>query len=84
MLPVSNNTSTMLCIDLVLDIASATFRTVCVRVRVRFTSAVKTWPIFLQVGTEFKLLVEIKVYSHQLMHFLIQLCISLLSYIKIT
>jgi hypothetical protein len=26
----------------------------------------------------------IKFYSHQLMHFLIQLCISLLSYIKIT
>jgi len=26
----------------------------------------------------------IKVYSHQLMHFFIQLCISLLSYIKIT
>ena len=28
--------------------------------------------------------VYIKFYSHQLMHFFIQLCISLLSYIKIT
>ena len=28
--------------------------------------------------------IEIKFYSHQLMHFFIQLCISLLSYIKIT
>jgi len=27
---------------------------------------------------------QVKFYSHQLMHFFIQLCISLLSYIKIT
>jgi len=27
---------------------------------------------------------KVKFYSHQLMHFFIQLCISLLSYIKIT
>ena len=31
-----------------------------------------------------KLWCEVKFYSHQLMHFFIQLCISLLSYIKIT
>ena len=31
-----------------------------------------------------ELLHHIKIYSHQLMHFFIQLCISLLSYIKIT
>jgi len=31
-----------------------------------------------------KLPLEIKFYSHQLMHFLIQICISLLSYVKIT
>jgi len=32
----------------------------------------------------FKYSKTIKFYSHQLMHFFIQLCISLLSYIKIT
>ena len=31
-----------------------------------------------------KHVVAIKFYSHQLMHFFVQLCISLLSYIKIT
>jgi hypothetical protein len=32
----------------------------------------------------YELMYFIKFYSHQLIHFLIQLCISLLSYIKIT
>ena len=31
-----------------------------------------------------EIVIVIKFYSHQLMHFFIQLCISLLSYIKIT
>jgi len=30
------------------------------------------------------IIIQLKFYSHQLMHFFIQLCISILSYIKIT
>ena len=44
----------------------------------------KTVNILTQPQPQLKLVCSIKFYSHQLMQFFIQLCISLLSYIKIS
>jgi len=44
----------------------------------------RDWSVSFHVTMLFQILWLTKFYSHQLMHFFIQLCISLLSCIKIT